>query len=120
VIESAPNERKRLARSGHCARHSPRRLAEGHVQGFTAWRFKKRRRKSVEEAGSEDDWQFLWDSLPESAKEQVQKFVDDERLLLHAKELNLWKFLWYAAPEEAKERLRYQWEQAPKISRRSD
>jgi hypothetical protein len=63
------------------------------------------------------DWQFLWDNAPESAREEVRKFIEDDQLRLRAQELNLWPYLWSAAPEEIKERLRARWKVA-KISPR--
>jgi hypothetical protein len=74
--------------------------------------------KAADESEAED-WNFLWDKVPESAKEEVRKFVADEQLRLRAKELNLWPYLWSAAPEEIKERLRYRWKAAnisPRVS----
>jgi hypothetical protein len=56
-----------------------------------------------------EDWNFLWDNVPESAKEEVRKFVEDEQLRKQAQELNLFKFLWYAASEETKDQLRFRW-----------
>jgi hypothetical protein len=58
---------------------------------------------------AEADWQFLWDNVPESAKEGVRKLVDDDQLRLRAQELNVWPYLWSAAPEDIKEKLRYRW-----------
>ncbi len=74
--------------------------------------------KAANESEAED-WNFLWDSVPESAKREVRKFVEDEQLRLRAKELNLWLYLWSAAPEERKERLRARWKAAnipPRVS----
>ena len=56
-----------------------------------------------------EDWNFLWDNVPESAKEEVRRFVEDEQLRKQAQELNLFKFLWYAASEETKDQLRFRW-----------
>jgi hypothetical protein len=56
-----------------------------------------------------EDWNFLWDNAPESAKEEVRKSVEDEQLRKQAQELNLFKFLWYAASEETKDQLRFRW-----------
>ncbi|MFZ3215579.1 MAG: hypothetical protein WA192_05915 [Candidatus Acidiferrales bacterium] len=56
-----------------------------------------------------EDWNFLWDNAPESAKEQVRKFVEDERLRKQAEKLDLFHFLWYASSEETKGQLRFRW-----------
>lgn len=56
-----------------------------------------------------EDWNFLWDSVPESAKDEVRKFIEDDQLRKQAQELNLFKFLWYAASEETKDQLRFRW-----------
>jgi hypothetical protein len=63
---------------------------------------------TVKEKAAED-WNFLWDNVPESAKEEVRKFVEDEQLRKQAQELNLFKFLWHAASEETKDQLRFRW-----------
>ena len=58
---------------------------------------------------AEADWQFLWDNVPESAKEEVRKLVEDDELRLRAQKLNVWPYLWSDAPEDIKEKLRYRW-----------
>ncbi len=81
-----------------------------------------RRRAGVSKAADEseaEDWNFLWDNVPESAKEEVRKFVEDNQLRQRAQELSLLPYLFYAAPEEIKERLRYRWKAAkipPRVS----
>lgn len=65
-------------------------------------------KKAAEDKAAED-WNFLWDNVPESAKDEVRKFVEDEQLRKQAQELNLFKFLWYAASEETKGQLRFRW-----------
>ena len=65
-------------------------------------------KKAAEDKAAED-WKFLWDNVPESAKEEVRKFVEDEQLRKLAQELNLFKFLWYAASDETKDQLRFRW-----------
>ena len=64
------------------------------------------------EAASEEDWLDLWEGLPESAKEQVQKLLEDDQLRRRAQELNLWPYIWSIAPEETKEKLRSRWKAA--------
>jgi hypothetical protein len=74
--------------------------------------------KAADESEAED-WNFLWDSVPESAKEEVRKFVADEQLRRRAQDLNLWPYLWRAAPQETKDRLRARWKASkipPKVS----
>jgi hypothetical protein len=61
------------------------------------------------DSSAEADWQFLWDNVPESAKEEVRKLIEDDQLRLRAQELNVWPYLWSAAPEDIKEKLRYRW-----------
>lgn len=65
--------------------------------------------KTAADEKAAEDWNFLWDNVPESAKEEVRKFVEDEQLRKQAQELNLFKFLWYAASEETKDQLRFRW-----------
>lgn len=73
--------------------------------------FKRLGRKAVTETvpqadlqePSADDWLELWESLPEGAKQQTQRLVDDDQLRRRAQKLNLWTYLWSAAPEETKE-----------------
>lgn len=79
----------------------------------------KNRRGTVADEYEAGDWQFLWDNVPESAKEEARKFVEDDRLRLRAQELNLWPYLWRAASEETKEKLRHRWKAAkipPRVS----
>jgi hypothetical protein len=74
--------------------------------------------RDLEEASAED-WRDLWDSLSESAKEQLEAIVEDDQLRRRVQELNLWPYLWSAAPEETKEQLRSRWKVArvpPKVS----
>lgn len=89
--------------------------------------FKRLGRKAVTETvpqadlqePSADDWLELWESLPEGAKQQTQRLVDDDQLRRRAQKLNLWTYLWSAAPEETKEKLRARWNVAkipPRIS----
>jgi hypothetical protein len=70
---------------------------------------KKVAEEKVAEEKAAEDWNFLWDNVPESAKEEVRRFVEDEQLRKQAQELNLFKFLWYAASEETKDQLRFRW-----------
>jgi hypothetical protein len=56
-----------------------------------------------------EDWNFLWDNAPESAKEQIRKFVEDEQLRKQAEELDLFHFLWYSSSEETRGQLRFRW-----------
>jgi len=80
------------------------------------------RRTGISKAGDaydEEDWRDLWESLPESAKEQSKRIVEDDQLRRRAQELNLWPYLWSVSSEEAKERLRCRWKVAkiqPKVS----
>ena len=89
--------------------------------------FKRLDRNAVTEAvpqanpqePSADDWLELWESVPEGAKQQTQRFVEDDQLRRRAQELNLWTYLWSAAPEETKEKLRSRWKVAkipPKVN----
>ncbi len=65
--------------------------------------------RTIADVKAVEDWNFLWDNVPESAKEQVRKFVEDEQLRKQAEELDLFHFLWYAASEETKAQLRFRW-----------
>jgi hypothetical protein len=71
--------------------------------------YEKAANKKVADEKAAEDWNFLWDNVPDSAKEQVRKFVEDEQLRKQAEELNLFHFLWYAASEETKDQLRFRW-----------
>ncbi len=59
------------------------------------------------------DWLDLWSSAPESAKDQVQRCVDDDQLRCRVQQcdqdLGLWPFLWAVAPEETKDKIRCRW-----------
>ena len=71
------------------------------------------------EKASAEDWLDVWDSLPESAKEQLKRIVEDDQLRRRTQELNLWPFIWLAAPEETKDKLRSRWKVSkvpPKVS----
>jgi hypothetical protein len=71
------------------------------------------------EKASAEDWLDVWDSLPESAKEQLKRIVEDDQLRRRTQELNLWPVIWLAAPEETKDKLRSRWKVAkvpPKVS----
>jgi hypothetical protein len=65
-----------------------------------------------EQEGTAEDWLELWESLPESAKGQLQRLVEDDQLRRRAQELKLWPFLWAAAPEKTKAKLRSRWKAA--------
>lgn len=74
--------------------------------------------RRVDESETED-WNFLWDNVPESGKEKVRKIVEDGELRRCAQEMNLWHDLWHVAPEEAKQQLRHRWKAAkipPRVS----
>ena len=84
-------------------------------------RWKSRRThasKDVDESAAED-WDFLWNNVPELGKEELRRFVEDDELRRRAQELNLWHDLWHVAPEEAKQQLRHRWKAAkipPRVS----
>ena len=65
--------------------------------------------EKIADDSAEADWQFLWDNVPDSAKEAVRKLIEDDQLRLRAQGLNVWPYLWSAAPEDIKEKLRYRW-----------
>src|ERR1700691_3050916 len=67
--------------------------------------------KAADESEAED-WDFLWNNVPASGKEELRRVVDDEELRRRAQELNLWPYLWAAASEETKEKLRSRWKVA--------
>ena|ERR1700728_3104070 len=69
----------------------------------------RRKAVPVDDHQDTEDWLELWESVPESAKQQSQRFIEDDQLRQRAQEMNLWPFLWAAAPEEAKEKLRARW-----------
>ena len=74
--------------------------------------------KAADESEAED-WDFLWNNVPASGKEELRRVVDDEELRRRAQELNLWHNLWHVAPEEAKQQLRHRWKASkipPKVS----
>lgn len=56
-----------------------------------------------------EDWNFLWNNVPESAKDLIRKDIEDEQLRIQAEKLGLFHFLWYAASEETKQQLRFRW-----------
>jgi hypothetical protein len=58
---------------------------------------------------NDEDWLDLWESVPQAAKEQSQRLIEDDRLRRRAQELNLWPYLWAAAPEATREKLRSRW-----------
>lgn len=90
------------------------------VKDTQIWRKKRRADSSKAPAASEaEDWDFLWNNVPESGKEEVRKVVEDDELRRRAQELNLWYDLWHVAPEEAKQQLRHRWKAAkirPRVS----
>ena len=61
------------------------------------------------DAELENDWEFLWNNVPESAKEDIRVAAADDKLFRRAQALNLWPHLWHAAPESVKEQLRERW-----------
>jgi len=66
-----------------------------------------------------EDWDFLWNNVPESGKEELRRVVEDDDLRRRAQELNLWHYLWHVASEEAKQQLRHRWKAAkipPRVS----
>jgi hypothetical protein len=76
------------------------------------------RRKPADDSAMED-WNFLWDNVPESAKEEARKTVEDEQLRRRAQYLVPLAYLWYVAPEEVKVQLRHRWKEAkipPRVS----
>jgi len=78
-------------------------------------RWLNRRRTGVGKAADEseaEDWDFLWNNVPESGKDELRKVVEDDQLRRRAQELNLWHDLWHVAPEEAKQQLRHRWKAA--------
>jgi hypothetical protein len=61
------------------------------------------------------DWEFLWNNVPQSAKDEVQHILEDDELRRRAQSAELWPTLWYAAPETAKAQLRGRWKEVLKI-----
>jgi hypothetical protein len=94
------------------------------VKDTQIWWNRRRKRisKNVDEKTADElegDWDFLWNNVPDSAKEEVRKFLEDEELRQRAKDSTPLQYLFYAAPEEAKERLRQRWKAAkipPRVS----
>jgi hypothetical protein len=90
------------------------------VRDTREWWSSRRRQggKATDESAAED-WDFLWNNVPEPGKEEVRRVVEDDELRRRAQELNLWHDLWYAAPEEVKVQLRHRWKVAkipPRVS----
>ena len=108
--------------SGHRARHRCRQSADADAEGYTAMVEQprgdcKQGRCNQPRESAADDWDFLWNNVPESGKEELRRVVEDDELRRRAQELNLWYDLWYVAPEEVKVQLRGRWK-AAKISPR--
>lgn len=64
---------------------------------------------TVADEKAAEDWNFLWNNVPESAKDEIRKSIEDEQLRIRAEKLGLFHFLWYAASEETKQQLRFRW-----------
>jgi len=62
-----------------------------------------------------EDWEFLWDNVPDTAKEGVRLALEDTELLRRARAADLWPQLWYSAPEMVRTQLRHRWKEILKI-----
>ncbi len=71
--------------------------------------------KEVTDFEENEDWEFLWDNVPDSAKETVRLTLEDADLRRRAKAADLWPQLWYATPEIVRTQLRHRWKEILKI-----
>ena len=72
----------------------------------------------VDESEAED-WDFLWNNVPDSAKSEIRTMLDDDILRERARRTIVMGYLFYAASEDAREQLRQKWRAAnvpPKVS----
>jgi hypothetical protein len=65
--------------------------------------------QAIADEKAAEDWHFLWNNIPETAKDLIRKDIEDEQLRIQAEKLGLFHFLWCAASEETKAQLRFRW-----------
>lgn len=71
--------------------------------------------EKLKELEENEDWEFLWSNIPDSAKEEVRSALEDAELRRRTQAADLWPHLWHAAPEMVKTQLRHRWKEFLKI-----